>query len=159
MYIKTLKVARIAFGDEPGPSAALKLSGLRKQTVTGWFEQASTFYANLTAGFADRLVRFGYTPAKLAAEAALVEGVRQTLHSPGQGVGRSPAGHGRPGRPGRRPRHLGQRAAGASPGSPLPTNPSSWKSSGSGTQRAPGPRRRWSLPPKVHPPGLWTGLF
>ncbi len=81
VYIKTLKVARIAFGDEPGSGAALKLSGLRKQTVTGWLDQASTFYANLNAGFGDRLARFGYTPAKLAAEAALVEGVRQTLQA------------------------------------------------------------------------------
>ena len=81
VYIKTLKVARIAFGDEPGAAAALKLSGLRKQTVTGWLEQASTFYASLTAGFADQLTRFGYTPAKLAAEAALVEGVRKALQS------------------------------------------------------------------------------
>lgn len=81
LYMKTLKVARIAFGDDPGAGAALKLSGLRKQTVTGWLEQASTFYTNLTAGFADQLARFGYTPAKLAAEAALVEGVRKTLQA------------------------------------------------------------------------------
>jgi len=81
VYIKTLKVARIAFGDEPRAGAALKLSGLRKQTVTGWLDQASTFYANLSEGFAAGLSRFGYTAAKLAAEAALVERVRQTLHS------------------------------------------------------------------------------
>ena len=42
-YIKTLKIARVVFGEEVMPAAALKLYGPRKQTAAGWMEQASAF--------------------------------------------------------------------------------------------------------------------
>jgi len=80
-YIKTLKIARIAFDADGRADTALKLSGPRKQSVDGWLDQASTFYANLAADqtLGDGLRLYGYTAAKLNAEAVLVERVRQTL--------------------------------------------------------------------------------
>ena len=75
-YVRTLKVARVAFGDEPLAAASLKLYGPRRESLAGWLDQASTFYANLTP-LVGRLAKYGYTAAKVASEAALVETVRQ----------------------------------------------------------------------------------
>ena len=77
-YIKTLKVARVAFGDDVRAITALKLYGPRKQSMAGWLEQADSFYASLSSDrrFAQSLSRFGYDAAKLATEAALVAEVR-----------------------------------------------------------------------------------
>jgi len=89
VYMKTLKVARIAFGDEPKAAVALKLQGPRKETVEGWMDQASVFYGNLIgdATLGDRLTKFGYTAAKLADEAALVDQVRKVLNAQGKETG------------------------------------------------------------------------
>ena len=77
-YMKALKIARIAFGEDPKAIAALKLYGPRKQSVAGWIEQAETFYANLAADpvLAGRLRRYGYDSARLGSEATQVEAVR-----------------------------------------------------------------------------------
>ena len=48
-YIKTLKVARVAFGDDLRAIIALKLYGPRKQSTAGWLEQAHGFYAGLSS--------------------------------------------------------------------------------------------------------------
>ncbi len=79
-YMKTLKVARLAFGDDAKAVAALKLYGARKETVAGWLEQAGIFYANLEAEprLAAALSRFGYCAEKLKAEASLVEAVAKS---------------------------------------------------------------------------------
>jgi hypothetical protein len=92
-YIKSLKVARVAFGEDPKAIAALKLYGPRKQSLPGWLEQAGTFYANLAADqpLAKCLARFGYTQAKLAAEAALVEALRSKTRAKAEGVGTAQA--------------------------------------------------------------------
>ena len=39
-YMKTLKVSRVAFGDDASAVAALKLNGPRRLTIAGWMEQA-----------------------------------------------------------------------------------------------------------------------
>ncbi|HUX42861.1 MAG TPA: hypothetical protein VMV83_16965 [Rectinemataceae bacterium] len=77
-YIKTLKVARVAFGDDVRAITALKLYGPRKQSTAGWLEQAHGFYAGLSSDrrFAQALAHFGYDDAKLAAETALIAEVR-----------------------------------------------------------------------------------
>jgi hypothetical protein len=88
-YMKTLKVARVAFGDEARAITALGLYGPRKQTISGWLEQASILYTNLEGdpALAARLARFGYSDAKLAAEAALVAEVRAKSLAQTQGTG------------------------------------------------------------------------
>ena len=88
-YMKTLKVARVAFGEDARAIAALKLYGPRKESMAGWLEQASTFYANLTAdaNLINRHARFGYDMAKLDAEAALVDAVRGKGQAKAQGNG------------------------------------------------------------------------
>jgi len=71
-YSQTLKIARMVLTD-PGSVVALGLAGPRCRDLAGWVDQATSFYANLEAASIAALGRFGYTPAKLANEAALVE--------------------------------------------------------------------------------------
>lgn len=76
-YTRTLKVARVAFKDNVKAQAALMLGGVRKQSLSGWIEQATAFYDNLL-GNADLLAAmaaFGYDQGKIAAEQALVQAV------------------------------------------------------------------------------------
>ena len=44
-YIKTIKVARIALKDDVKAQTSLMLSGKRKETLSGWIEQADAFYS------------------------------------------------------------------------------------------------------------------
>ena len=76
-YMRTFKVARVAFKDSAKGQAAMMLSGTRKHSLSGWIEQATAFYSNLL-GNADLLAAmaaFGYDQARLAAEQALVQKV------------------------------------------------------------------------------------
>jgi hypothetical protein len=92
-YMKTLKVARVAFSEDAQASAALKLYGPRKQTINGWLDQASTFYANLgpESSLAPKMLRFGYTVTKLQGEAALVEGLRKKIQIQAKETGEAQA--------------------------------------------------------------------
>ncbi len=76
-YKRTLKVCRILFKGNASAAGALNLSGSRKKSLSGWLEQATTFYTNLlnTPDFITALAEFGYDQAKLEAEAALVQAV------------------------------------------------------------------------------------
>lgn len=76
-YGKTLKVARLVFADDVQAITALRLAGPRKAALSGWVDQAVCFYGNLNAQakLVSAMGRFGYTPAKLAAEKALVDAV------------------------------------------------------------------------------------
>ncbi|MCB0211318.1 MAG: hypothetical protein KDJ52_18400 [Anaerolineae bacterium] len=73
-YIRTLKVARIAFDGNKEAETALLMRGRRKQTLGGWMEQATTFYTNLlnSANLTQQMRRYGYNTDKLAAEADLI---------------------------------------------------------------------------------------
>jgi hypothetical protein len=76
-YMRTLKVARVALQDDPKARAALMLGGDRKQSLSGWMDQATAFYTNLL-GDGDLMAAmagFGFDAAKLEAEQALVEAV------------------------------------------------------------------------------------
>ncbi|MCA9981249.1 MAG: hypothetical protein KDD89_10450 [Anaerolineales bacterium] len=77
-YGRSLKVARVAFRQDAQAQAALLLNGTRKESLSGWLQQATTFYANLLADA--RLVggmgQFGYDEAKLTAEQGLVTAVQ-----------------------------------------------------------------------------------
>ena len=76
-YKRTLKACRILFKGNASAAGALNLSGSRKKSLSGWLEQATTFYTNLlnTPDFITALLEFGYDQAKLEAEAALVQAV------------------------------------------------------------------------------------
>jgi hypothetical protein len=92
-YMKTLKVARIVFGDEPNAAAALRLYGPRKLSISGWIDQAATFYANLRseAKLAEKMGKYGYTADKLDAEAALVEELRKKAQAQAKETGEAQA--------------------------------------------------------------------
>lgn len=88
-YMKTLKVARLVFDDDVQAITSLKLAGTRKASMAGWMDQAVVFYGNLTAQsrLASAMGRFGYTPAKLAAEKALVDEVVSRVQSQAKETG------------------------------------------------------------------------
>ena len=48
-YGPTLALARIALKNETAAQTALALTGKRKQSLSGWIDQATTFYSNLLA--------------------------------------------------------------------------------------------------------------
>jgi len=77
VYSKTLKLARIALGDDAKGITALRLIGSRKQSLTGWYGQAGTLYDNILKdpGFIDRMKDFGYTEARLRAERGVMADV------------------------------------------------------------------------------------
>jgi hypothetical protein len=92
-YMKTLKVARVALAEESLANSALKLYGPRKETLSGLIDQASTFYANLCTEpkFCQKMLRFGYLPQKLQAEAMLVENLRQKIQLQAKETGEAQA--------------------------------------------------------------------
>lgn len=84
-YCKTLKLSRIALGDDAKAIAALKLMGPRKQSFSGWLDQAGTFYDNLMREprFISMMAGFGYSRDRLVAERAAVHdvGAKYNLHA------------------------------------------------------------------------------
>ena len=77
-YTITLKIARIAFKDDPDARQALMLSGNRKRSFYGWLSQVDALYGNMIGHAASMaaMAPFGYDQLKLEAEAALVETAR-----------------------------------------------------------------------------------
>lgn len=74
VYMKQLKVARVAFIDDPGAAQALQLGGSRLRTLSGWLSQVKPFYGN-SIDKAPMLVKFqeyGITNEKLKAVQVLV---------------------------------------------------------------------------------------
>ena len=80
MYIKTLKIARIALEDEAKSDTGLQLSGARKQTFSGWYLQAGTFYTNLLSrkALVNKMGVYGYSRESLAKEKGVVDGTAAT---------------------------------------------------------------------------------
>ncbi len=76
-YSAALKIARIAFRGNETARNALGLSGSRKQSLSGWLDQARRFYNNLlrSPDFIATMTPYSYDQTKLEAEAALVEAV------------------------------------------------------------------------------------
>lgn len=74
VYMKHLKVARIAIGKEPGPVNALQLAGTRSRTLSGWLSQAKAFYTNALNDplILEALGEFMITGAKLKTGQKLV---------------------------------------------------------------------------------------
>ncbi|MBU0927082.1 MAG: hypothetical protein KKA67_04995 [Spirochaetes bacterium] len=83
VYSKTLKLARIALGDDAKGVTALRLMGARKQSLAGWYEQAGTFYENILKEprFVSRMEGFGYTKDKLKTEKTVVDGVMKKFRA------------------------------------------------------------------------------
>lgn len=76
-YIKTLKVARVAFRNKVKADKAIMLYGDRKQSLSGWLEQARAFYSNILndPDMLASIGEYGYTPEKLKEEALLIDEV------------------------------------------------------------------------------------
>lgn len=76
-YIPFVQVARIAFKKDPGMATQLALNGKRKQSLSGWLEQAKVFYSNTLGSPAAvaKLAEFGITEEKLQSGQAEVVAV------------------------------------------------------------------------------------
>ncbi|MGE5605242.1 MAG: hypothetical protein ACM3YE_06065 [Bacteroidota bacterium] len=73
-YMRTLKIARIAFQDHPKADKAVMLFGRRKESLSGWLEQAQSFYSNIQndADLLNALSKYGYSPESLQQESELL---------------------------------------------------------------------------------------
>lgn len=76
-YAIAHKVSKIAFKDDPGALKKLMVDGKRKQSLSGWLEQAGVFYTNLLAdeSLIAKMATFGYNRKKLENEAMQVKAV------------------------------------------------------------------------------------
>ncbi len=75
-YMRTLKIARIAFQNHPKADKAVMLFGRRKESLSEWLEQAQAFYANILndSELMNALTQYGYTTEKLRPAAIPVFG-------------------------------------------------------------------------------------
>ena len=92
-YMDAVDLARIVFRDNVKASLALGLNGRRKETLSGWVEQATQFYSNLLADpdLISAISGFGYTQEKLQAELAQVQAVPAAMASQAKEDGESQA--------------------------------------------------------------------
>ena len=74
-YNLLVQVARVAFKNDPGVATKLALNGRRKESFSGWLEQANVFYDNAIANpdTIAALSNFGITQEKLQAGKTQVE--------------------------------------------------------------------------------------
>ncbi|MEQ9288490.1 MAG: hypothetical protein RIG77_16340 [Cyclobacteriaceae bacterium] len=81
VYMRYVKIARIALRGQRGAWQSLDLDGRRKQTYSGWIKQASVFYANAQANEPIRvaLAKFGITEQALAEGLAGIKDVETKL--------------------------------------------------------------------------------
>jgi len=68
-YMRCVKIARIAFKNNPGIATELAINGTRKRTLSGWLLQAKQFYINAFGNpeILKGLAEYGMTKAKLEA--------------------------------------------------------------------------------------------
>ncbi len=80
-YIRHVKLARVALKGDRGAEESLQLSGNRKQSLSGWLQQAKTFYTNAlgSAAIQAKLSTLTMTPEALTAAQALVLNVESKL--------------------------------------------------------------------------------
>ncbi|MEQ6121592.1 hypothetical protein [Reichenbachiella sp. MALMAid0571] len=81
VYMRHVKIARIALRAQRGVAQALDLDGRRKQTYSGWINQASVFYTNALAdaGIKTALAQFGITDQALTDALAAIKDVEAKL--------------------------------------------------------------------------------
>lgn len=82
VYMRTLKLARIALKNHVKEQIALGLQGERKHTLTGWLDEAKLFYGNMVVSETAKaaMQSFGYTDEKWTEEAGLVDSVAHAVH-------------------------------------------------------------------------------
>ena len=80
-YMRHVKIARIAFKTDRGAQSALQLTGRRRQTYSGWLQQARVFYKNAIddAAIKSELAGFGINGASLNSASNAVEEVGTKL--------------------------------------------------------------------------------
>jgi hypothetical protein len=78
-YMKCVKIARIAFKNNPGIATELDLNGIRKRTISGWLLQAQQFYNNALSNgeILAALAEYGINEEKLKTCLAETEAVAQ----------------------------------------------------------------------------------
>ncbi len=81
-YMKHVKLARIALKDNRGAFEALQLNGERRQSMSGWVQQAKTFYANAldSEELQHLLSKFTITQQTLEAGSKAIAEVEQKLN-------------------------------------------------------------------------------
>jgi hypothetical protein len=81
VYMRHVKIARIALRGQRGSAQALDLDGRRKQTYSGWIGQASVFYANAQADTSVKtaLAEFGITKQALTDGLAAIKDIEAKL--------------------------------------------------------------------------------
>lgn len=81
VYMRHVKIGRIAFREDRGIQSSLQLSGRRKHTYSGWLQQARVFYQNALDDqeIQDALAVFGITLSVLEDASAAVEDVGTKL--------------------------------------------------------------------------------
>lgn len=81
-YITLVKVARIAFAQEPGAWTALGLAGDRKRSQSGLLAQLNQFYTNLSGNteWLEKMAGYGITAEKLAVAKALALEAEEALN-------------------------------------------------------------------------------
>ncbi|HEX3044664.1 MAG TPA: hypothetical protein VHY08_07900, partial [Bacillota bacterium] len=74
-YMRTLKIARVAFKNHPQAGQTLNLFGDRQRSFSGCLEQARSFYSGTLnqAEFRTVIAQYGYSAEKLQEEAALLD--------------------------------------------------------------------------------------
>lgn len=83
VYMRTVKLARIALRDNLKEQLALGLQGQRKRTMTGWLNEAKLFYVNAMASDVAKtaMLVFGYTDEKWADEVALIDALAEKVRA------------------------------------------------------------------------------
>lgn len=73
-YMKHVKLARIGLKDERGLWQSLQLNGRRKESFSGWLDQASAYYANAlnTPEVLTAMEKYNITAEKLTANQTLL---------------------------------------------------------------------------------------
>ena len=81
LYMRHVKIARVALRTNRGASATLEIDGRRKKTYSGWIKQASIFYTNALADtdIQTALVKFGITAEVLNEGKSAVTNVETKL--------------------------------------------------------------------------------
>jgi len=80
LYRKAWKTAQVALRAVPKAAEALGFNGPRNLSVSGWYEQAGDFFANLLdePEYVHSLEEFGYTRERLEDEKRVVDAVMDT---------------------------------------------------------------------------------
>ncbi|MGD9487146.1 MAG: hypothetical protein AB7W47_03950 [Calditrichaceae bacterium] len=75
VYMKHVKIARIALQSDRGAAQKLDLNGRRKGSLSGWLAQATQFYINATTApdIITAMAKFNITEEKLLAGKQLIE--------------------------------------------------------------------------------------